>query len=128
MPPTSATSAPTTTAAADPWAVPSTITPAYLDRVLAELDHIDGEAFRDARAHNAITARFIQLEQAIRAGQFNLHFEETAISQEVAIRWVNIKADPGDRRITIKSILASPQPCVLAAVDIDFTARTVGRP
>ncbi len=40
----------TTTAAADPWAVPATITPAYLDRVLAELDHIDGNAKRDARA------------------------------------------------------------------------------
>jgi hypothetical protein len=133
VPPTTPTSSPTTAlpataATTDPWAVPSTITPAYLDRVLAELDHIDGEAFRDARAHNAVTPRFIELERAIRAGDYNLRFEETAIKQEAGIGWSNIKAVPGDRKMTVESILSAPAACILAAVDIDFSPRTVGEP
>jgi hypothetical protein len=126
--PTSVTPVPTTTASADKWAVPTTVTPAHLDRVLAELDHIDGDAFRDARAHNAITPRFIQLEKSIRAGPHELQLQEKGIQQEVQIGWNNIKPVPGDRVMTVETILPAPSPCVLAAVAIDFSPRTVGVP
>jgi len=126
--PAPTTVAPTTSTTADAWAVPSTITPAYLDRVLAELDHIDGDAFRDARAHNAVTPRFVELEQAIRAGPHELQLQEKGIQQEVQIGWTNIKPVPGDRVMTVENILPAPLPCVLAAVAIDFTPATVGPP
>lgn len=122
------TAVPSTSTTADAWAVPATITPEYLNRVLAELDHIDGDAFRDARAHSAVTPRFIELEQAIRAGRGELDLQEKGIKQEVAIGWTNIKATPGDRVMTTEAILSAAKPCVLAAVAIDFSPRTIGAP
>jgi len=119
------TAATTTT---DPWAVPSTITPAYLDRVLAELNHIDGEAFRDARAHNAVTPTFISLEQSIRAGSHELALREQLIAKEVAIKWSGIRLNPGDRVETVESTVESPPPCVLASVAVDFASVTTGPP
>jgi len=120
------TSAATTTT--DSWAVPSTITPAYLDRVLIELNHIDGDAFRDARAHDAVTPTFVRLEQSIRAGPHELELQEAGIDREVQIAWVGIKEVPGDRIMRVGSILSAPQPCVLAAVAIDLSGVTVGAP
>ena len=120
------TTTPTTTA--DPWAVPATITAPYVDRVLAELNHIDGTAFRDARAHNAVTAEFVSLEQQIRAGKQGVQLEEAAIGKEVQLQWVDIKAVPGDRRMSVESLLSAPRPCVLAAVAINLAPVTVGPP
>jgi hypothetical protein len=122
------TAAPATATTADPWAVPATITPEYLDRVLAELDHIDGDAFRDARAHNAVTPTFIELEGAIRAGPHELAFQEKEVDTTMAVGWKNIKEMPGDRVMTVESLLTAPPPCVLAAVAIDFSPRTVSKP
>jgi len=122
------TAIPTTSTTADAWAVPATITPEYLNRVLAELDHIDGDAFRDARAHNAVTPRFIELEQAIRAGTHELDFQEREITQEIEKGWSKIRQVPGDRVITVEHILTAPAHCVLAAVAIDFSGVTVGAP
>jgi hypothetical protein len=118
----------TTTTTSDPWAVPSTITPAYLDRVLAELNHIDGNAFRDARAHNAVTPTFITLERAIRAGAHELDFQTQEVRQEIAIGWKGIKDVPGDRRMTVTTSLPATPPCELSAVAVDFRAVTSGQP
>jgi hypothetical protein len=126
VPAAAATAASTTTA--DPWAVPSTITPAYLDRVLAELNHIDGEAFRDARAHNAVTPTFTALEQAVRAGAHELDFQTTEVQQEIAIGWKGIRDVPGDRKMTVTIILPANSPCELSAVSVDFSAVTSGQP
>jgi hypothetical protein len=126
VPAAAATAASTTTA--DPWAVPATITPAYLDRVLAELNHIDGEAFRDARAHDAVTATYIADERAIRAGAHELQVSEELVTKDMSIHWEGVSANPGDRTMTVTAILAAPQPCVLAAVNVDFSSITTGPP
>ena len=126
VPTAAPTSAATTTT--DPWAVPSTITPAYLDRVLVELNHIDGDAFRDARAHNAVTPTFVRLEQSIRAGPHEMTLESAEITKEVDIAWVGIKAVPGDRIMRVESVLLAPAPCVLASVVIDLSGVTIGPP
>ena len=126
VPAAAATAASTTTA--DPWAVPSTITPAYLDRVLAKLNHIDGEAFRDARAHNAVTPTYITDEESIRASPNEVQLREDLVNKDVAIHWAGVTNVPGDRRMTVMSILTAPRPCVLAAVSVDFAPITVGAP
>jgi hypothetical protein len=118
----------TTPTAADPWAVPATITPGYLDRVLAELDHIDGDAFRDARAHNAVTPRFVELEQAIRAGPHDVRVNENLVTNQVKAGWPNIRLVPSDRRTTVETLLTAPAPCIFASVSVDFSGFTVGPP
>ena len=125
VPSAAATAASTT---ADPWAIPSTITPAYLDRVLAELNHIDGNAFRDARAHNAVTQTYVADERAIRASPHEIQLREDLVNKDVAIHWAGVANVPGDRRMTATSILTEAAPCVLAAVSVDFAPITVGPP
>ena len=117
------TAATTTT---DPWAVPATITPAYLDRVLAELDHIDGDAKRDARKANSITPLFTQLEEAIRAGPADLVLVTRDWEANITDGFANIRTVPGDRKTEVLQILQAPPPCVLAAVSVDFSAVTAG--
>ena len=126
VPAAAATAASTTTA--DPWAVPSTITPAYLDRVLAELNHIDGNAFRDARAHNAVTPTYLADERTIRAGPHEVQLREDLVNKDISIHWSGVAAVPGDREMTVISVLSAPRPCVFAEVNVDFSPITVGPP
>jgi hypothetical protein len=125
VPPAAPTTASATT---DPWAVPSTITAPYLDRVLAELNHIDGNAFRDARAHNAVTPTYLADERAIRAGAHELQVSEELINEDITMHWTDVRPVPGDRSMAVTSILSAPDPCILAAVNVDFSSITVGAP
>jgi hypothetical protein len=114
----------TTTTTTDPWAVPATITPAYLDRVLAELDHIDGNAFRDARAHNAVTATYLADERAVRSSESEVQLQETDLGKYVKTNFAGVRAIPGDVSMSVIEILASPAPCIFASVTVDFSAVT----
>jgi hypothetical protein len=114
----------TTTTTSDPWAVPSTITPAYVDRVLAELNHIDGNAFRDARAHNAVTPTYLADERAIRADDGEVALQEADLNKYIASRFAEVKPDPGDIMMTVTKILSAPPPCIFGAVAVNFSAVT----
>ena len=117
-----------TTTTTDPWAVPATITPAYVDRVLAELNHIDGNAFRSARQADSVTPTFLQLEAAIRAGAHELQFQVKLAQQQVAQSFRGIRAVPGDRLMIATSLLPAPPMCVLASVNVSFGSITIGAP
>jgi hypothetical protein len=123
VPAAAATTASTTTTA-DPWAVPSTITAPYLDRVLAELNHIDGNAFRDARAHNAVTPTYVADERAIRADDAEVALQEADLGKYVASGFAAIRSNPGDIAMTVVRMLPAPAPCVIGAVSVDFSAVT----
>ena len=71
-----------TTTTVDPWAVPAAITAAYVNRVLAELNHIDGDAIRSARAANALTPKFNELEMSIRATPQELQLVYQCLGQD----------------------------------------------
>ena len=124
VPSAPATTTPTTTA--DPWAVPATITAPYVDRVLAELNHIDGTAKRSARTAGVITSTFTLLESEIRAGKANLDLVTRDWQQNIDRQFAGIRATPGDRHTTVTKLLPAPLPCVLAAVAVDFSDVTVG--
>lgn len=119
------TAAPTT---GDPWAVPATITPDYLNKVLAKLNQIDGDAFRDARATNAVSAVFLTDERAIRANDSEVQLEAKDLQANIDKRFNGIKPTPGDRRMDVTAIVTAPSPCVMARVNIDLTALTTGPP
>jgi len=116
--------APPTTA--DPWAVPATITAPYVDRVLAELNHIDGNAIRSARAANAITPEFIQLEMSIRATPALLKTEEALWTNVKSQGWTDIAPSPGDRRSNVLTLMTATPACISARVKEDVSAEGPG--
>lgn len=119
---------PTTSSTSDPWAVPTTIDAAYLNRVLVELNHIDGDAFRDVRRAAAITPTFVRLETSIRADASEVQLNEKDWQSSITDGFRGIKPVPGDRRMEVIHILNSSPPCVLSAVTADFSGVTVGIP
>ncbi len=122
---------PTTTTTADPWAVPAVIDATYLNRVLAELDHIDGDAYRDARAMKAVTPRYLELERSIRADDTEVALNTKIIRNAMAQDWRNVRPLPGDRHTAVIRMIPAPAPCVFAAVSVnldDFTLKSVKYP
>jgi hypothetical protein len=105
----------------DPWAVPATITVPYVNRVLAELNHIDGNAVRSARAANAITPEFTQLETAISGNAHELALNQKLWTQTIADDWKDISTHPGDRRSTVMALLRANTSCIVASVKEDFS-------
>jgi len=118
--------APTTTA--DPWAVPATITPGYLDRVLAVFDHLEGEADRDARANNPITPRFLELERSFRSSEAEVQTNVQVWQHSIQVGFANTVAVPGDPKDTVTQLLTTQAGCVVAAVTHDLSAQAKSPP
>jgi len=117
------TAPPTTT---DPWAVPATITPDYINRVLAKLNQIDGDAKRDSRRTGQITTVFTANEAAIRADQHELELTTRDWQSSIDQHFAGIRAVPGDRAMKVLHFASTP--CILAAVTVDFSLVTDGPP
>jgi hypothetical protein len=116
--------APPTTA--DPWAVPAVITVPYVNRVLAELNHIDGNAVRSARAANAITPEFMTLEKSINATQASYEATLELWQRSVSQNWKDISETPGDVISTVLKLLDTSPSCVVASVREDFSPEGPG--
>ena len=118
--------APPTTA--DPWAVPATITPDYVNRVLASLDHDEGQALRLARHDNALGPEFMAIEKSIRPSGHELQIEVDLETKSIAAGWPNTKLVPGDRRSTVQRLIKADHACIEAATAEDYSAVTAGTP
>ena len=122
-------SAPTTpSTTADPWAVPATITPDYINRVLAKLDQAEGDALRSVRSSNTITPQFVAVERAIRASEHERQLETDLQIKSINAGWPNTKPMPGNRRSMVARLLRAEPSCVEAATAEDFSAVTLSTP
>jgi len=110
----------------DPWAVPAVITVPYVNRVLAELNHIDGNAIRSARAANALTPEFNQLEMSIFATEQNFDLTQQVWQKTIADGWANVSEDPGDVVSTVMQLLSTSSQCIYASVREDFSHQGPG--
>jgi len=116
-----ATSTATTAGAPDPYAVPPTITPAYVDKVFAALNHVDGEASRELLIHHQLTPRFRALVRAI----YNdpLYSVELGIASESLGGAIpRLRLPLGDVQTTVVRIVASSPRCVFVETTSDFAA------
>ncbi len=110
-------SAPTTSAPADPYAVPAVIDEAYVNRVLAALDQVEGDATRsivaagglvpDAGAKLRSIYNDPQLEQ-----QLNL-LTKTDLGR--------LKMPPGNRKTAVRRLVQARPTCILVDVTLDFS-------
>jgi len=122
----SSTTAPTTgraassptTGPADPYAVPEVIDAAYVERVLAALYAVDGEALRSALDKGAVDAEVIGLLQAIYV-EPQLRIEVEALIRALGDT-SGFKRPPGDRVARVGRLRQVDRRCVIAEAVFDF--------
>ena len=114
----------TTSTTTDPFAVPDVITLEYLDRVLAELDRIDGEATRKIVAAKALTPEAIALIESI--------YTEPELATRLAIMrthlekvLANLKGDPKARETNATELISAGPECVFLRATRDFSRSAV---
>lgn len=113
-----------TTVPADPYAVPATIDKAYLDRVFAALERVDGDATRIIVAKGTMVPdasarlRAIYAEDEFQA-QVNLWLD--IVIQKQLDRFKN---PPGDRLSRVDRVLTGRRDCVFVGVLRDYSAIT----
>ena len=122
---TSPPTAPSTSTSAPPdiATIPAVIEQAYLDRVLAAIDEIDGRATRIIVEQKRLVPEAAELLAAIYddeefSGQ--THVWATTIDRDPT--FAGFKPDPGARRTTVSRIISGSPVCVWMAVTRDYSA------
>ena len=111
--------APPTTGAADPVAVPEVIDAAYVNRVLAALYKVDGDVTREILRTRDVTANAQLLLGAI-FGEPQLTTELQALPAFLRQDPSQFKNPPGDRRVNVESLLRVRPTCLVATAQLDF--------
>ena len=122
-PPATVPRATTTTAPADPYAIPAVIDANYLNRVFVALDHIDGDAARIIVSNWRLVPPATDRMAAI---YFTSEFTaQTNLWLDLLDQPNRFKPQVGDRKTTTRRIITARQSCVFAEIERDYTAITV---
>jgi hypothetical protein len=110
-----------TTTLPDTAIVPSRITVAYVDAVLAKLNHIYGDAVRSTVAARRLTPAAIDDIDAIYSGK--LATEERGIFRSAVTGGLkDLQRHPGDRRTKVVRVVFRSDTCVFATVKTSYTS------
>jgi hypothetical protein len=116
--PTSATSTSSTTSPTtvpDTAIVPKQITVAYVDAVLAKLNHVYGDAVRTSVADRKVTVPAVEDLSAIYSPKLAAE-EETIFVQEISGSLANVRRVPGDPITEVQDLIYSSDSCIYARV------------
>jgi hypothetical protein len=104
---------------ADPYAIPVVITPAYVDKVFAALNHVDGDASRMLVARRAVTLGVTTILRSI--------YNDPLFSEQVKIRSQSVQAPIpglrhplGDIRTSVVQLISSSPTCIFARTTSDY--------
>ncbi len=114
--------APATTTTTDPYAIPPVIDAAYVNRVLAGLDGIDGDVTRLVAKAGTIPREAYDRLRAIYADDKTL---QTAIDLFQSYLRANLLPSapaPGNQATTINQLITSKSTCIFARVHRDYSA------
>ncbi|MGH9155461.1 MAG: hypothetical protein ACRD1K_06440 [Acidimicrobiales bacterium] len=130
VPPTVSTGA-TTTVPVDPFAIPEVIDAAYVNRVLAALYKIDGDLHREVLASGGVEVEVIQRLTSI-YGEPQRNLELNALPSVLRDDPAIFRVPPGDRRVTVISIVTARSDCIITLADLSYaevlyTATTIGQ-
>ena len=113
--------APSTTVAVDPFAVPAVIDLAYLDRVMVELNRIQGDAFRTVVATKTVPPEALAQMQATATGT-SLSTALEQFSIQIVNRFKGARIPPGNLIISAKRVLEQSDLCIAFEATGDFSA------
>lgn len=120
--PTSATTVatPAATAVADPFAIPAVIDAAYVDRVLAALNKVDGDLVRDLVAKNTLDSEAsVRLRAIYNEPEFE--HELQSLVKLFGRGLDRFKRPPGDRTTLVAQLVTTSPTCILAKVVHDYS-------
>ena len=107
------------TAPADPYAVPAVINEAYVNRVLAALDQVEGDVIR-----NLVATRVPQIADTMRLRaiyndpQFQLEFDDLLAFARTDLS--QFKVPPGNRKTAVTKVVTARPDCTYVEASTDF--------
>ena len=112
--------APTTTT--NPYAVPAVIDEAYVNRVLAGLDAVFGDATRTMIRTKTITADVYDRLRSIYGSNDLLQLVLDLIQEEMRSGFADYKPNPGNKVTTANQIISAGPTCIFVRVQRDYSA------
>ena len=116
--------APTTTT--NPYAVPAAIDAAYVNRVLAGLDQVMGDAGRNLVRSRTITADVYDRLKSIYADNSLLQLVVDSVEEEIRKNLSGYKPNPGNRVTTVTRVVTAQSSCIFVRVQRDYSAMSPG--
>ena len=114
---------PRETTTTDPYAVPDVIDEAYVNRVLAGLDHLSGDAVRLAFSTNSVPPEVLTMFDALYVGEFRqIHI--TALQEDLFRRELGLpgyKVVPGDAHTDVRTLITARPSCIFAEISRDLS-------
>lgn len=115
-----ATTTTSTVPGPNPDVVPAVITPAYVNAVLADLNHVYGNATRALVATKAVTPAVREDLRAIfNDPLFAQQLSEATQSLSGPIQ--NVRSDPGDGTITVRRLIRSSGTCIFVETETNLS-------
>lgn len=111
----------TTTTTVVDYAVPAEIDAAYVEKVMAALDRVYGDAIRTLAAERQITQEFLSRLAAIYTPA-EFEFAQGVWVRDVANGLPGLLPTPGDPKTTVQTLGSASATCVVAAVTRSFAA------
>ena len=113
--------APLATTTTNPYAVPAVIDEAYVNRVLAGLDHSIGDIVRQVVTTKTFTRETEERFTAVYTGR-HLQYQLDSILADLQGGLVNAKPSPGDQVTTVNRLITATPTCIFAEVHRDYSA------
>lgn len=110
----------TTLAPADPYAVPAVIDVAYVERVMAAIDHVDGEVLRMLLRTRTFSSEAKELLRSIYTEseyQSQLEVEQLTLQEPSGY----YRSPPGNRRTIVTRLLTAQRHCLSFESETDFS-------
>jgi hypothetical protein len=108
----------TTTTVPDTRIVPRTITVAYVDAVLAKLNHVYGDATRSVVAAKKLTVPAIEDISAIYSVELGAN-EQLLFARSIATGQSSFRRVPGDPVTKVRKLIFASRSCIYARVRTD---------
>lgn len=113
---------PATTVTTNPYAVPASIDAAYVNRVLAWFDQVEGDIARSVMASRALAPDDVARLRAIHASDGTFQVALDAIQFDIRSGFNGALPSPGNKKTVVLEILSAKASCIYVKVDRDYTA------
>jgi hypothetical protein len=111
----------TTSSTTADYSVPEVIDVAYVERVMAALDHVYGDAIRTLSTERTINEEFLNRLKAIYTRQQFAFWQDVWV-KDAAEGLHGLRSEPGDPKTLFRELVIATPTCVLARVDRDFSS------
>lgn len=104
------------TTTTDPFDPPAVIDEAYINRVLAELARIEGDAVRDLVATRSFSPEFLAVIRSLYLDEFFFEGKIEDLASEFADDFIGFRPVPGDRSVRVTEIISARPDCIFVEV------------